>query len=643
MGRDKSMENFQNAPTCGSCNVEYLKYVNYDLPGNDINSSSVPSPTQNNNILNQLSEATKKACSASNKCYGYLVGYNNKEKKYYAWLKSTGDTALLRSTENNASYKDWIGLTVYIKKDPNKKVMKPSWKGYETSTNGRCGPNHGNQACPGNQCCSQFGWCGGIAGNNDDWCKKYNLSNGEFDARDPKKVAEEKKKLAEAEAAAKKRVADAAAQKKAADDKAKKDAADAAAKAKALADAEARAKSATNEADRQRALAAAEAQKKAFAEAQKRAAAAAEEQRKRAAASTAAIAAQQRVIAQAQAQRKAIEAATKKAIEDANKIILQQQKAASGKKPAPNKSYTIGPLGKFVFDVYENADQQGNDIGAKTGAPSGQYNISSYNAMIMKALNECANSPGCVGVVTAYHKPSKAYTYYLKNRMSAGTLVGTATPDYKDFARVDAFVKLPYKEPTTNVGPPLSRVCADVRYNNNVSEYCNGPIPSINDMNTVCNLKPGYQHDIRKCGVLGDIYSEKFENYEEFANIDTNKVNTIMTAYNRIINSRKNNASLNKNINNYKNQVVKIWNNSIDVFYSNPIYVGYGSGYSKISSFNQIKQNEFENKLGILIERLFKVCQDKNFYNYNYCVNKPTFYDDLEQLYRTSIVIVNAN
>src|SRR5690606_27888268 len=27
------------------------------------------------------------------------------------------------------------------------------------STNGRCGPNHGNKICPNSQCCSASGWC----------------------------------------------------------------------------------------------------------------------------------------------------------------------------------------------------------------------------------------------------------------------------------------------------------------------------------------------------------------------------------------------------------------------------------------------------------------------------------------------------
>lgn len=38
------------------------------------------------------------------------------------------------------------------------------------STNGRCGIDHGNTICPGAQCCSKDGWCGGEIGNKSDWC-----------------------------------------------------------------------------------------------------------------------------------------------------------------------------------------------------------------------------------------------------------------------------------------------------------------------------------------------------------------------------------------------------------------------------------------------------------------------------------------
>ena len=44
----------------------------------------------------------------------------------------------------------------------------------QISTNGRCGPQFGNTSCPGSQCCSQWGWCGGSVGTYSDWCSKTN-------------------------------------------------------------------------------------------------------------------------------------------------------------------------------------------------------------------------------------------------------------------------------------------------------------------------------------------------------------------------------------------------------------------------------------------------------------------------------------
>lgn len=58
-----------------------------------------------------------------------------------------------------------------------------NWAGYKFSSNGRCGPQFGNTACPGTQCCSIYGWCGGEVGKNDDWCSKYKGFNGMFNGK----------------------------------------------------------------------------------------------------------------------------------------------------------------------------------------------------------------------------------------------------------------------------------------------------------------------------------------------------------------------------------------------------------------------------------------------------------------------------
>ena len=41
---------------------------------------------------------------------------------------------------------------------------------YDGRTDQRCGPNHGGKKCPGKECCSSSGYCGGHDGNKSDWC-----------------------------------------------------------------------------------------------------------------------------------------------------------------------------------------------------------------------------------------------------------------------------------------------------------------------------------------------------------------------------------------------------------------------------------------------------------------------------------------
>jgi hypothetical protein len=36
-------------------------------------------------------------------------------------------------------------------------IQQKNWAGYEYTKDGRCGPNFGNKACTGNNCCSIFG------------------------------------------------------------------------------------------------------------------------------------------------------------------------------------------------------------------------------------------------------------------------------------------------------------------------------------------------------------------------------------------------------------------------------------------------------------------------------------------------------
>ena len=53
------------------------------------------------------------------------------------------------------------------------------------STDGRCGPQFGNKVCPGDTCCSQYGWCGGKQGTTSAWCSdgQQGIQNGKFDGK----------------------------------------------------------------------------------------------------------------------------------------------------------------------------------------------------------------------------------------------------------------------------------------------------------------------------------------------------------------------------------------------------------------------------------------------------------------------------
>jgi hypothetical protein len=52
----------------------------------------------------------------------------------------------------------------------------------EVSQNNMCGPDYGTR-CPGNQCCSQTGWCGGEKGKFSTYCRHADHGhwNGEYD------------------------------------------------------------------------------------------------------------------------------------------------------------------------------------------------------------------------------------------------------------------------------------------------------------------------------------------------------------------------------------------------------------------------------------------------------------------------------
>jgi hypothetical protein len=54
----------------------------------------------------------------------------------------------------------------------------------EITKDGRCGPKYNNKICPGNQCCSKYGWCGGAIGTGSEWCSGTNnrgINDGVYD------------------------------------------------------------------------------------------------------------------------------------------------------------------------------------------------------------------------------------------------------------------------------------------------------------------------------------------------------------------------------------------------------------------------------------------------------------------------------
>ena len=62
--------------------------------------------------------------------------------------------------------------------------------GWKLSTNDRCGPEFGNTACSGKQCCSSKGYCGGsgpVRGQlaKDEWCSSSFPVNYMFNAEKP--------------------------------------------------------------------------------------------------------------------------------------------------------------------------------------------------------------------------------------------------------------------------------------------------------------------------------------------------------------------------------------------------------------------------------------------------------------------------
>ena len=64
-------------------------------------------------------------------------------------------------------------------------TQEKNWAGKVTSTNARCGPNENETSCPGMECCSMFGHCGGFKGQSDYYCGSNHGWSGLYDAKQP--------------------------------------------------------------------------------------------------------------------------------------------------------------------------------------------------------------------------------------------------------------------------------------------------------------------------------------------------------------------------------------------------------------------------------------------------------------------------
>lgn len=87
---------------------------------------------------------------------------------------SGGWREVARQTLASASTAFFWGTSAGQARDVN-------FAGKTRSTNGRCGPSFNNTSCPGEACCSIYGWCGGRQGDSSDWCGWAHEASGQFD------------------------------------------------------------------------------------------------------------------------------------------------------------------------------------------------------------------------------------------------------------------------------------------------------------------------------------------------------------------------------------------------------------------------------------------------------------------------------
>lgn len=81
-----------------------------------------------------------------------------------------------QASSQSKTIADYISAALYSEKN---------WAGKVLSTDGGCGPNNNDKACPGMKCCSMFGFCGGFKGQNDYYCGTNHGFEGLYDGREP--------------------------------------------------------------------------------------------------------------------------------------------------------------------------------------------------------------------------------------------------------------------------------------------------------------------------------------------------------------------------------------------------------------------------------------------------------------------------
>jgi hypothetical protein len=303
----------------------------------------------------------------------------------------------------------------------------------------------------------------------------------------------------------------------------------------------------------------------------------------------------------------------------------------------------LGPYGNNRYDFYENTDSPGNDINSQS--VTGQYNISEYNKFIARALNVCSNTQNCEGVVIAYNKNNRTYNYYLKRKVLINQFIGTKNnPTFTAFERVDTFIKKPYSASSTSITGPISELCADVKFNNFVGDYCES-IPSINATNTICKLKSGYTHNQSLCqtNLIGTIFIEGFNNKEHFLNTDTRKQEIIRKAYQKVTSKNIYKTKYSNNVNEFKKLVRDMWNKSIEVYYSNPLNLGSGGNNTPVSNFESINTTDRTGTIFLtIIDELYKVCDKSENIQFLYCSGTQNFYKDYNVLLAISNIIADA-